>query len=78
MPRRRRPPMTTREIAAYQAGWRLAAYWLDSGRNSRPTQPWVVERLAQEDGEVLFSIGARKFFRWFDRGWDERMFGGGW
>lgn len=68
---RRRPPLTTREIAAYTAGGRLARYWALHPTAPEPSTAWVIARLAQEDAEVMCSLGARKWWRWFWRGWED-------
>jgi hypothetical protein len=68
---RKRPPLSTREIAAYQAGIRLCQFWLSYKRKPAPTRDWVLQHFAIEDGQVMYSLGARKWWRWFGNGWDD-------
>jgi hypothetical protein len=68
---RRRPPLSTREIAAYRSGIRLCQLWLSYADRPSPDRRWVMSELAAEDASVLCALGARKWWRWFDRGWDD-------
>lgn len=75
MPRRLRPPLTTREIAAYLAGSRLwaewATHWATGGAWGTPSREWVLARLAKEDAEVLASMEERRWWDYFWLGWEQ-------
>lgn len=58
-------------MAAYLAGRRLHRLWLAGGESWSPTKAEVLSRLADDDGLVLCSLGARRWWRWFDAGWDD-------
>ena len=68
---RHRPPLTAREIAAYLAGARLHRLWLSQAKLPLPDHDHYVAHLAREDAEVMCSLGARRWWTWFDRGWAE-------
>ena len=70
MPRRRRPPLTTLEIGAYTAGSRLHGHWVAAG-NLGNHQLWALEVMANDDALIMCSMGARRWWRWFERGWDD-------
>jgi hypothetical protein len=69
--------MTTREIGAYFCGRRLADYWLDHEDTSEPSRDWVLGHIAGEDAEVYKAMKPRRFWYWFDFGWDENLIGRG-
>lgn len=75
MPRRRRPPLTTREIAAYLAGSRLRRAWADACSPAldwgSPSQDWVLERLAAEDAEVCAAMKPKDWWAYFWNGFNE-------
>ena len=71
MPRRHRPPLTSREIGAYTAGARLAKLYTNNGYVHRPDDLLILHDLADEDAAIVVSLGAKRFWYWFDRGWSE-------
>lgn len=73
MPRRRKPPATTREIGAYLAGCRLAQVWFDTAEGAQPDRSWRLARLAATDAELLASMDAARFWSCLDQGWDDEL-----
>ncbi len=71
MSRRRRPPLTARQIAAYGAGGRLYRLWRSDPARLPAGTDWLMSRLAAQDVYVLASLGSLKYWYWFDRGWDD-------
>jgi hypothetical protein len=35
---------------------------------------WALEVMAEDDALVMCAMGARRFWRWFERGWDDAEF----
>ncbi|MHB8506285.1 MAG: hypothetical protein ACYDEN_11325, partial [Acidimicrobiales bacterium] len=70
MPRRRRPPLTARELGAFAAGARLARTYPQAGRHSGGERRWVLEHLAAEDAEVMASMPDATWWSRFYEGWE--------
>ena len=75
MPRRRRPPLTTLEIGAYVAGGRLCRRW-QREELVGAHQLWALSVMANDDALIMCSMGARRFWHWFERGWDDAEYRG--
>lgn len=73
MPRRRRPPSTTREIGAYLCGARLCREYYAQPGEARtkwhPTHLTLVKRLAYEDAEIMASMDEDEWWDHFWAGW---------
>lgn len=48
---------------------RLHRAWLQADTLDEPDLAEIIEALAREDAEVMCSLGARRWWLWFDRGW---------
>jgi hypothetical protein len=68
---RHRPPLTAREIAAYLAGARLHRVYVAAGLPDWPGTDALAETMADDDARVMCAMGARAWWRWVQRGWDD-------
>lgn len=72
MPRRPRPPLTAREIAAFLSGTR-AAKRLQYAELTAPEVVFLAMELANEDSPMLQHFDAESYVYWFSRGYFQSL-----
>lgn len=72
MPRRPRPPLTAREIAAFLSGTR-AAKRLQYTELSETEVETLAMELASEDSPMLQHFDANSYIYWFTRGYYQSL-----
>lgn len=71
MPRRPRPPLTAREIAAYLCGGR-AAKATDYAWLTGPELETLAMKFAEQDAPITAAMNIGEYMHWFIRGYETK------